>query len=120
MLAEVAATMGARFHPRRFVPFLTLHEFEGLLFSECAAFSRGMYRPWAEPALRRIRDQFATPEDIDESPDTAPSKRILKVIPDCQKPLDGPLAALEVGLEAIRRACPHFCSWLEQLESRAA
>lgn len=27
---------------RRFIPFVVMHEFEGLLFSDCAAFARGL------------------------------------------------------------------------------
>jgi hypothetical protein len=32
--------MGQGFDARRFVPFVVVHEFEALLFSDCAAFSR--------------------------------------------------------------------------------
>jgi hypothetical protein len=37
---------------RRFVPFVVMHEFEGLLFSDCAAFARAIGRPELE-SLRR-------------------------------------------------------------------
>ena len=51
--------------------------------------------------------------------DTAPSKRILAIIPGYQKPLTGTLAALEIGLAAMRVECPHFDEWLELLETRS-
>ncbi|MGI8745994.1 MAG: DUF4276 family protein [Bryobacteraceae bacterium] len=70
---DLAIAMEDRFNPERFVPFVVMHEFEGLLFSDCQAFSRAIGRPELEHALRRIRDQFATPEDINDSPVTAPS-----------------------------------------------
>jgi hypothetical protein len=35
LLGEVIEAMGGRFDPRRFVPFVVMHEFEGLLFSDC-------------------------------------------------------------------------------------
>jgi hypothetical protein len=94
-----------------------MHEFEGLLFSDCAAFSRGIGLPELAGSLREIREDFATPEDINDSSDTAPSKRIEGVMPGYQKPFHGILAALEITLSRIREECPHFDGWLKQLES---
>jgi len=104
--------------PRRLVPFVVMHEFEGLLFSDCAAFSRSIGRPDLEASLRKIRDAFATPEEINDSPVAAPSKRVETLMPGYQKPLLGVLAAREIGLARIRKECPHFDGWLRQLESR--
>lgn len=92
------------------------HEFEALLFSDCSRFSSGIGRKGLEPEFQRIRDSFPTPEEIDDPPKNAPSKRIRELIPGYQKPFLGTLAALEVGLLAMRTACPHFATWLEQLE----
>jgi hypothetical protein len=116
LLNEISLEMGGDFNSRRFVPFVVMHEFEGLLFSDCAAFARGIGRPNLEASLQTIRDQFNTPEEIDDSPVTAPSKRVEALIPGYAKPLLGVLAAAEIGLEKIRSACPHFRSWLARLE----
>jgi hypothetical protein len=105
------------FNSQRFVPFVLMHEFEALLFSDCAAFSRGIYRPNLEGNFRRIRQQFATPEEINDAPETAPSKRIEALIPGYQKPLLGVFSVLEIGLPRIRAECPHFDGWLKHLES---
>jgi hypothetical protein len=59
---------------KRIFPFVVIHEFEGLLFSDCSAFSRAIGRADVEPMLKRIPDQFETPEDINDSPLTAPLK----------------------------------------------
>ncbi len=115
ILQDLAASMP---DTRRFVPFVVMHEFEGLLFSDCAAFSRGISHPRLQADLQRIRDQFATPEDINDSPDTAPSKRVEALVPTYQKPLDGNRVMAEIGLARIRAECPHFDGWLNQLESR--
>jgi hypothetical protein len=120
LLDDVIAEMGKHFNPRRFVPFVVMHEFEGLLFSDCAGFSRGIGLPALEAEFRKIRDQFTTPEEINDSPITAPSKRVIDLVPGYQKPLLGSLAALEIGLSCIRQECPHFSHWLAQLESRIA
>lgn len=116
---EVVAEMGHRFDSNRFVPFLVMHEFEGLLFSDCASFSRGISRPDLQVSFQEVRDGFATPEEINDSAITAPSKRIKQLVPSYEKPLFGVLAALEIGLTPIRSECPHFDSWLRRLESLA-
>jgi hypothetical protein len=117
---DVAAEMGNSFDPERFVPFVVMHEFEGLLFSDSASFSRGIGRADLEQSFREIREGFTTPEHINDSLATAPSKRVKNLLPGYEKPLLGVLAVLEIGLLGIRAECPHFDGWLKQLESRAA
>lgn len=114
---DLANEMGGDYDERRFLPFVVMHEFEGLLFSDCTAFSRGIDRPDLEPRFRQIRDQFETPEDINDSPVTAPSKRVTDLVEKYDKPLFGTLAILEIGLTRIRSECPHFDGWMNNLES---
>jgi hypothetical protein len=101
----------------RFRPFVTMHEFEGLLFSDCHAFSEGIGRPELEEDFQAIRDEFTSPEEINDSPHTAPSKRVEALVPGYSKPFLGVLAALEVGLGSMRAECPIFRRWLEHLET---
>ena len=84
--------------------------------SDCAAFGRGIGRPDLSGDFQQIQDAFENPEEIDDSPETAPSKRVERLVRGYEKPLLGTLAALEIGLVAIRRECPHFGSWLDRLE----
>lgn len=114
---DLAQTLGDT--PWRFVPFVVMHEYEGLLFSDCEAFGRGIGRPSLAADFQHIRDQFQTPEDINDSPLTAPSKRVEALVPGYEKPLLGTLAALEIGIDAIRRECPHFHHWLNTLIAMA-
>jgi Domain of unknown function (DUF4276) len=117
---DLLAEMGNHFDPKRFVPFVVMHEFEGLLFSDCAAFSRGIGRSDLEASLQEIREAFATPEEINDSTITAPSKRVEALVPGYEKPLLGVLAVLEIGLPRIREECPLFDGWIDQLESLVA
>jgi len=103
----------------RFIPFVMMHEFEALLFSDCNSFGSGIGRPDLAPQFQAIRDQFGTPEEIDDSPVTAPSKRVQTLVPGYQKPHLGNLAAQEIGLEVMRGQCPHFGDWLTRLEGLA-
>jgi hypothetical protein len=113
---DLRREMGEAFHPDRFIPFVMMHEFEGLLFSDCVRFSVGIGRPDLKAAFQEVRDQFSSPEEINDSPVTAPSKRVERLVPGYQKPLLGTLAVLEIGLDAICRECPHFREWLQRLE----
>lgn len=119
MAEQISLEMGGSFDPTRFVPFVVMHEFEAILFSDCYAFCNGIYRPDLEADLRAVRDSFNTPEEIDDHPETHPSKRIEVLYPDYEKPLHGTLAALEVGLDSIRAECPHFAHWLRRLEAHS-
>jgi hypothetical protein len=101
---------------RRFIPYIQLHEFEALLFSDPTAFLEafpGNQKAVAE--LAAIRAKFPNPEDIDDDPRTAPSKRILKVFPDYQKPVAGILVAQRIGLTGLRDNCRHFDLWFARL-----
>ena len=118
LAADLLKELGSNFDLARFVPFVMMHEFEGLLFRDCAAFSQGIGRADLAPQFQRIRDDFETPEDINDSPATCPSKRVKDLVPGYEKPLFGTLAVLEIGLSRIREQCRHFDSWLRHLESR--
>ena len=117
LLADVVKDLGGEFEARRFLPFVVMHEFEGLLFSNCQAFAEAMARPQLAQQFQDIRQQFANPEEINDSPVTAPSKRVEKLVAGYAKPLFGTLAAINIGLNTIRSECPHFRAWLEQLEA---
>ena len=101
---------------RNFIPNLLVHEYEALLFTQLDAFETWVDDDAVLLPLRIIRQKYA-PEDINESPTTAPSKRILAAMPWYQKTLHGPLIACDIGLDAIRRECPHFDGWLNKLEA---
>ena len=120
LLEDIRKETGDQSVADRFVPFVVMHEFEGLLFSDCQLFGRGISRMDLVPQLQAIRDQFDTPERIDDSPITAPSKRVESIVPGYQKPFHGNLAAIEIGLVVMRGQCPHFASWLARLEHLAA
>ena len=117
LLDDVHNEMGASFNPSRFVPYVMMYEFEAMLFSDCDSFGHAIGRSDLIDDFQKIRDDFTSPEEIDDSPDTAPSRRIEALLPGFQKPTMGVQAAQNIGLEAIRNECPHFADWMERLES---
>ena len=97
-----------------FIPYIQQHEFESLIFSSSKSYTF-YYSDKVVTAIENIIDQYETPEDINDMPLTAPSKRLLAIIPDYSKVNDGTIIALEIGLENILQQCPRFRNWVETL-----
>lgn len=107
-----------RLRDDRVFAYVQLHEFEALLFSDVRALAQATAASSeVERELVGVRDQFASPEEINDRSDTAPSKRIASAVPGYDKALGGSLAAEAVGLAAMRGECPRFAAWLARLES---
>jgi hypothetical protein len=103
---------------RNFIANLLIHEYEGLLYSEPQAFERsGWFDKNVVSMIAETRSKFENPEFINDSPASAPSKRILSYCKSYNKVLHGPQIALEIGLEKIRSECRHFNEWLIRLEN---
>ncbi len=102
----------------RFVPFIQLHEYETYLFADPTRFEYFYSREKQISALKAIVDNYDSPELINDGPHSAPSKRIIAEIPDYQheKTIVGPQMLELIGLDAIRRKCPHFNTWISILE----
>nr|WP_314898982.1 DUF4276 family protein [uncultured Deefgea sp.] len=117
---EVVSAVGCV--PDRFIPYIQPYEFEGLLFSDVSALvMTDPQWPLYQPALQAIRNKFPTPEHINNSYATKPSKRLEQVLsPTYHKTRHGPLAAENVTLAVMERECAHFRGWLNQLRSLAA
>ncbi|EFP66415.1 Uncharacterised protein [Ralstonia pickettii] len=109
---ELAKSIGQR----NFIPNLLVHEFEALLFVQIETFEQWTDDDSVLEPLRAVR-RTTLPEDINDSPLTAPSKRILSAWQGYQKTFHGPLIACDIGLDTMRAACPHFDGWLQKLEA---
>lgn len=101
-----------------FLPYIQLHEFEGLLFSDGNAFRSVFSQGEADfEKLDNIITGFPNPEEINDSPETAPSKRLIEAIPGYNKVVYGNIIAEQIGLQTIRDKCPLFNEWITGLES---
>ena len=69
----------------RLLPYLQVHEYEGLLFSDPEVFATALGKDALSPQLRKIRDSVSSPEEINDNPNTAPSKRVSDLYPSYQK-----------------------------------
>lgn len=103
----------------RFLPYLSLHEFEALLFTEPQAIVTKVLAVRDGDRVRRLEfigSGVRTSEEIDDGPETAPSKRISACLREYDKVRHAPLITHAIGLVRIREACPHFDGWLRRLE----
>ena len=103
----------------RFIPYLQLHEFEALLLAAPEALRSEFLE--REPEIGRlIREVEAldNPELINETEENAPSKRIIRHIPEYKgkKATAGPELTERIGLPTLRARCRHFDEWISKLE----
>lgn len=115
-VAHVESELARDVAHARFLPYLSLHEFEATIFSNVDACD-AIFADRALRELRKVRNQFASPEHINDNPNTAPSKRIKANFPDYEKVVHGAQATSAIGLARIRAECAHFDAWVKRLEA---
>ena len=103
-----------------FVPYVQLHEFEALLWTDPNVLDSSLVTLGAASKLielQAVNAQYETPEHINNKPETAPSKRLEQLYGRAyNKKLLGALVTKNIGLERIRQACPRFGAWITKLE----
>ena len=101
----------------RFIPYLQLHEFEGLLFNDIQLFYDQV--PKAElvgvTELERTFADYDNPEMINNNRDTSPSHRLKRIIKGYNKPLYGHYFAEAIGINKIRAKSPRFNMWVNEI-----
>jgi len=115
--AHIEQAFAANIGDPRFIPNLVLHEFEGLLFAGPGVIAEVLREQARAADLEAIAAGHASPEEIDEGPETHPSRRIARILPGYEKARHGPRIAERIGVAGIRAKCPHFDQWLTRLES---
>ncbi|NLG15218.1 MAG: DUF4276 family protein [Lentisphaerae bacterium] len=102
---------------RRFIPYVSMHELEALYFSDPACLAEKLGARQAD--IDAILAQCGEPENINDNPDTAPSKRLenLRKRTGFKKTSTGIAIAQAIGISKMRSKCPLFHDWLTKLES---
>lgn len=112
---DIVAEMGNSWNPSRFIPYVQMHEFEALLFSDTSILAPNNSRISAQ--LECILQSFSCPEEINDDYNTCLSRRIEQHIDNYVKTVDGIIAARKIGLAKMRQECPHFNEWITKLEN---
>ncbi|MBV9576810.1 MAG: DUF4276 family protein [Gammaproteobacteria bacterium] len=99
----------------RFIPYIEMHEFEALLFSDASILAK---RIGVDVSLiQNIINECGSPEEINDNPDSAPSVRLNNLMNNYRKVAMGKSIAEAIGINKIRSQCPNFNEWLIQLEN---
>lgn len=99
---------------KRFIPYIEMHEFEALLFSDASVLAETI-----DVSLSRIKaiiKECGEPEEINEESETAPSKRLTGLRNGYRKVAMGKTISERIGITTMRDQCPHFNAWLSKLE----
>jgi len=114
--AKVIESFAEQRAAERFIPFIAVHEFEALLFSNTEILSKQLGIKISQ--IEEVLTTCGEPEAINNSPQTAPSKRLdlWSKGGKFPKTTTGIAVAKEIGIKQIRQKCPVFNSWLEKLE----
>lgn len=119
IIEEIQKSKSAKFP--NLIPYIQLHEFEALIFSSPigidALFTKSQI-DYVE--LEKIFDLHENPEEINNDPSTAPSKRLLRHIKGYNKIVDGVLILDEIGLETVLKKCPRFNSWVQLIIAKVS
>ena len=124
MRSAVESKMDASDDPNRFVPYVQMHEAEALLFSDTNVMASVFERRDLQASLDRIVQECGECEEINDHETTAPSKRIEKLFPAYRKGsgirAHAPMILKRIGMDRLRKACPHFNEWIAALEEIGA
>ena len=103
----------------RFIPYLQLHEFEGLLFNDIDVIYNQI--PAADivgkAELEKTFADYANPEMINNNRETSPSHRLTRIIRGYNKVVYGDILSEAIGLTRIRAKSPRFNSWITTIEN---
>jgi hypothetical protein len=111
---EVQKLFGDYYPEKRFIPYVSMHEFEALLFSDPAILAAQL--PANESVIEKILKDCGEPESINDSFQTAPSKRLETLCGRYKKTTTGIAIAEKIGIAKMRQACPLFGAWLDKIE----
>lgn len=114
---KVVSLFGDQRADERFIPFIAVYEFEALLFSDAEILSSRM--GISASHIEDVLTEFGEPEAINNSPQTAPSKRLDSWSKGSKfrKTTTGITIAQAIGVEKMREQCPLFNNWLTAFET---
>lgn len=97
-----------------YIPYIQRHELEALMFSAIEGFEMVIDDDKAIQKIVEIIEEFPNPEDINSSPQGAPSKRLAKIF-TYEKVADSELIFEMIGIDMIMQRCPRFKDWLAKI-----
>jgi hypothetical protein len=101
------------------IPYIQRHELEALMFSGRAGFELVIDDEGKLREIDRIIEEYPNPEDINNNPTTAPSKRMIRIF-GYDKTVDGEMILEMLGIESLLDKCPRFKVWIDKLVAKVS
>ena len=122
-VAKLEEALGKDVNSYKFIPYIQLHEFEALVLCNIDGLKESY--PNAAEKLTELKNEVTTQygnnmELVDNSVETAPSKRIINALKESyhyDKPKSGTEITDKIGIDVLRSNCQHFNDWLTKIES---
>lgn len=96
------------------IPYIQKHELEALMFSSMDGFNIVVDDPQEITQLEEVIANYQNPEDINNLPETAPSKRLFKIF-GYEKVSDGEMIFEAIDMQDIMSKCPRFNEWIQKI-----
>jgi hypothetical protein len=113
---EVQALFPEQNRECRFIPYVSMHETEALYFGDPVVIAETLKIDIAE--IEKILRGCGEPEAINDCYETAPSKRLSKLIrKKFRKTTMGIAIAKRIGIPRMRERCPLFNNWIDRMEN---
>jgi len=116
---ELEQIMFELFNDSKFIPYIQKYEFETLLFSKPEYYIEYFGDDKISKAMQEMIDKVLDIELINDSPQTAPHKRLEKLFElqheSYDKVFHGEGIACDIGIETIRANAKRFNGWVEKI-----
>ena len=116
---ELEMIVSEMFNDRKFIPYIQKYEFETLLFSKPEYFTEYFGNDKVSREMQKIVDTYEHIELINDSPETAPHKRMENLFQlsgdSYDKVFHGEGIAHDIGLGVIREKAIRFNIWIEKI-----
>jgi len=106
----------------RFIPYIQKYEFETLLLSDPFYYEEYFEDEKAKVAVEKmIASCGGDVESVNNSKETAPSKRIIELFNEFNDSYDkvfhGSAILEDIGLDRVMQECHRFASWIEKIKA---
>ena len=107
-----------KYKNKNLIPYIQMHETEALWFSDINAIIqvKNANKKQKED-LSKIIEKYKNPEDINDSYETAPSKRLENIFGDYSKVIDGKEISNKISINIFIEKCPRFSKWVNEISN---
>ena len=105
-----------KYKNKNLIPYIQMHETEALWFSDINAIIQVKNaNKQQQEGLSKIIEKYKNPEDINDSYETAPSKRLENIFGDYSKVIDGKGISNKISINIFIEKCPRFSKWVNKI-----